>query len=91
MAVPALSSMGEEKADGSTRFGAEASGLTQGSSRRHGDIQNMLGQQNPSVWLVQIPFTVHYTVDGICPLSPPGMSSLRVKAKNTQAGRRYLL
>lgn len=44
MGTPALISRGVGKADGSTRIEAEASGLTQGSKRRHGDVQNMLGQ-----------------------------------------------
>lgn len=44
MATPVLISMGVEKADGSTRFEAEASSLIQGSKGTHGDIQNMLGQ-----------------------------------------------
>lgn len=43
MATPALISMGVGKADGSTRFEPEASGLTQEAGEDR-DIQNMLGQ-----------------------------------------------
>lgn len=37
MGTPAWISMGVGKAAGSTRFGAEASGLTQGNKRRHSE------------------------------------------------------